>query len=202
MKAATTAVAAREKGNNSVATVLFFFSLFLFCLQRRCVPFLFKILAVKKEGTAVVRSDGEVEGSGGGQLRAKGSSQRSRLYANREMATAGNGYCKGGLGYGCMAVMRHAARSASDGGGLRGCIEEEQRVMTTGVVVGCNGMGEKEADETEVAGKRRRQQPTMDGSGGWRPELAVAVVKKADGWLRLWVDCVTGGEQQGSDSVG
>ncbi|RZR95385.1 hypothetical protein BHM03_00024235 [Ensete ventricosum] len=74
--------------------------------------------------------------------------------------------------------------------------------MATGAAVGCSGMGEKEADETEVAGKRRRQQPTMDGSGGWRPELAVAVVKKADGWLRLRVDCATGGEQQGSDSIG
>ncbi|RZR83400.1 hypothetical protein BHM03_00010000, partial [Ensete ventricosum] len=82
-----------------------------------------------------------------------------------EMAMAGNDCCRGGLGCGC-------------------------RVMAAGVAAGCSGRGEKEAEEiavaVEVAGKRRRQRPTMGGSGGWRPELAVVAVKKAGGWLQLW----------------
>ncbi|RWW69307.1 hypothetical protein BHE74_00023089 [Ensete ventricosum] len=72
-------------------------------------------------------------------------------------------------------------------GGLHGCTEEEQRVMEAGAVAGCSSRGEKEAEEAaaaaEVAGKRRRQRPTI---GGWQPELAAAMVKKAGGWL--WVD--------------
>ncbi|RZS10926.1 hypothetical protein BHM03_00042198 [Ensete ventricosum] len=108
-----------------------------------------------------------------------------------EMAVVGNSLCRGGIGYGCVAVTR----AASSGDGLRGYVEEEQRVMATGVVASYSGMGEKEAEEattmTEVAGKRR-QQPMMGGSGSRRPELAAAAVKKADGWLWLRVDCGSG----------
>ncbi|RZR75285.1 hypothetical protein BHM03_00053804 [Ensete ventricosum] len=93
--------------------------------------------------------------------------------------------CWGGLGCDCVATMRAATRDASDGNDLRGYIEEEQRVMAAGAMAGYSSRGEKEAEEAataaEVAEKRRRQRPTMGGSGGWRPELAAAVVKKAGG---------------------
>ncbi|RRT72651.1 hypothetical protein B296_00011295 [Ensete ventricosum] len=181
MKAATTTAAAREKGKSSMAVVLFFFFFFLLWLQRRYVPFLFKMLVARREGTVAVRS-GEVEGSGGQRLRAEGSDRRSRLCVDGQW---------GGIGCGCVATTR----ATSSGGGLRGYAKEEQRVMATGVVAGYSGMGEKEAKEattmTEVVGKRR-QQPMMGGSGSRRPELAVAAVKKADGWLWLRVDYGSG----------
>ncbi|RWW56199.1 hypothetical protein BHE74_00037095 [Ensete ventricosum] len=105
------------------------------------------------------------------------------------MATVGNDYCRGGLGCSCVV----AARATSGGGGLCGCVEEEQRMMAAGVTIGCSGRGEKEAEEAataaEVAGKRRRQRPTMGGSDGWRPELAATTVKKAGSWLWLQVNC-------------
>ncbi|RRT71460.1 hypothetical protein B296_00022676 [Ensete ventricosum] len=61
--------------------------------------------------------------------------------------------------------------------------------MEAGAMAGCSSRGEKEVEEAaaavEVAGKRRRQRPTMGSNGGWRPELVAAVVKKAGGWLRV-----------------
>ncbi|RRT52181.1 hypothetical protein B296_00017888, partial [Ensete ventricosum] len=122
----------------------------------------FLMLTTRKEGTTAVRSDGEVEGNG-------------------EMAAAGNDCCRGGLGCGCVATTR----VASSGGGLHGYAEEEQRMMTAGTTTGCSGRGEKEVKEAtvaaEVVGKKRRQRPTMGGSGDWRPEVAAAMVKKAYG---------------------
>ncbi|RZS19096.1 hypothetical protein BHM03_00051448 [Ensete ventricosum] len=214
----------REEQRGSGALLLLFF--FLLWLQQRCVPFLFKMLAARREVTAAMRSDREAEGSGDRQLRVEGNDRQSML---------------GGLGCGCVATTRATARAASGGGGLHGCVEEEQRVMAVGATAGCSGRGEKEVEEAvtaaEVAGKRRRQRPTMGGNSGceeqrvmaagamagcsdrgekeveeaviavevagktrkqrptmggnssWRPELAAAVVKKVDGWLRLQVDC-------------
>ncbi|RWV92067.1 hypothetical protein GW17_00045597 [Ensete ventricosum] len=168
------------------------------------------MLAARREGTAAVRSDGEVEGSGSRRLRAEGSDRRSRLCAGgqwqggRGSGGSSNGCSRGGGlmgatttqieaetrvradGWGCRRQMGRWA--ASGGGGLRGCAEE-QRVMAAGATAGCSGRGEKEAEEAtvaaKVAGKRRKQQPTMGGSGGCRPELAAAAVKKVGGWLRL-----------------
>ncbi|RWV86000.1 hypothetical protein GW17_00052151, partial [Ensete ventricosum] len=118
---------------------------------------------------------------------------RVGLHATDGVMTAiGNDYYRGGLGCNCVAVTR----AASSGDGLRGYAEEEQRVMAAGAAAGCSGRGEKEAEgaatAVEVAGKRRRHQPTMGGNGGWRPELAAAMVKKAGSWLRLRVDCDSG----------
>ncbi|RWW39492.1 hypothetical protein BHE74_00055180 [Ensete ventricosum] len=83
-----------------------------------------------------------------------------------EMATAGNDFYREGLGCGCATLTR----ATSDGGGLRGYTEEEQREMTAGVAGSYSGRGEKEAEEvvvaTKVARKRRRQRPTMGGNGG------------------------------------
>ncbi|RRT56636.1 hypothetical protein B296_00028641 [Ensete ventricosum] len=164
------------------------------------------MLAARREGTATVRSDGEVEGSGSRRLRAEGSDRRSRLCAGgqwqggRGSGDSSNGCSRGGglMGAttttieaetrvrvdGCVVAMR----AASGGGGLRGCAEE-QRVMAAGASAGCSRRGEKEAEEATIAakvsGKRRKQQPTMGGSGGCRPKLAAAAVKKVSGWLRL-----------------
>ncbi|RWV92350.1 hypothetical protein GW17_00045286 [Ensete ventricosum] len=229
MKATTTAIVAREKGKSSVAAVLFFFSFsfyfILLWLQRRCVPFLFKTLAARREGIAAMRSDGEVEGSGGRRLREEGSDRRSRLCAggqwhggrgsggskngyNRggglmaangggdgEMAAVGNGCCRGGLGCSCVTAMRAITRATSDGGSLRG-YTEEQRVMAAGAASSCSVRGEKEAEKVvaaaEVTGNKRRLRLAMGGSGGWRPELTVAVVKKVGRWLWLRVDYDSG----------
>ncbi|RRT52366.1 hypothetical protein B296_00018654 [Ensete ventricosum] len=238
MKAATTAIMAREKGKSSVAAVLFFFSFsfyfILLWLQRRCVPFLFKTLAARREGIAAVRSDGEVEGSGGRQLRAEGSDRRSRLCAGgqwhggRGSGGSINGYNRGGglmvadggggsndrgsrhiagrwVGL-CVTAMRAIARATSDGGGLRGCTKEEQRVMAAGAASSCSVRGEKEAEKVvataEVTGKKRRLWLAMGGSGGWRPELAVAVVKKVGRWLWLRVDYDSGKLRKAAIALG
>ncbi|RWW50022.1 hypothetical protein BHE74_00043760 [Ensete ventricosum] len=144
----------------------------------------------KAAATSRVVAVAEVEAAHQARLEAR---VRVGLHAtDGEMTTIGNDYYRGGLGCNCVAVTR----AASSGDGLRGYAEEEQRVMAAGAAAGCSGRGEKEAEgaatAVEVAGKRRRHQPTMGGNGGWRPELAAAMVKKAGSWLRLRVDCDSG----------
>ncbi|RWW38247.1 hypothetical protein BHE74_00056532 [Ensete ventricosum] len=80
------------------------------------------MLAARREGTATVKSDGEVEDSGSRRLRAEGSDQRSRLCANgqwqggRGSSDSSNGCNRGG---GLMVTDRG---SDSNGRGLRhGC---------------------------------------------------------------------------------
>ncbi|RWW55113.1 hypothetical protein BHE74_00038262 [Ensete ventricosum] len=107
---------------------------------------------------AIVRGR-EDEGSNNGCC-GKGEREEQRG-SDVEMAAAGNGCCRGGLGCGCVATTRATARAASGGGGLHGCVEEEQRVMAAGATAGCSDRGEKEVEEAviavEVVGKRRRQ---------------------------------------------
>ncbi|RRT35565.1 hypothetical protein B296_00050054 [Ensete ventricosum] len=78
---------------------------------------------------------------------------------DEEMVAAGNGYCRGGLGCGYVAVTR----AASGGDGLCGCAEEEHRVMAAVakdgwqrrlvIGVGC-GCDEKGRWLATTAGKR------------------------------------------------
>ncbi|RWV89247.1 hypothetical protein GW17_00048608, partial [Ensete ventricosum] len=121
-----------------------------------------------------------------------------------EMAAAGNGCCRGGLGCGCVATTRATARAASSGGGLRGCVEEEQRVMAAGAIAGCSGRGEKEVEEAvtaaEVAGKRRRQRLTMGGNSGCGEEgrrLATAVGGLWRGLRAVAAACVAAQRSRG-----
>ncbi|RZS02404.1 hypothetical protein BHM03_00032445 [Ensete ventricosum] len=138
-------------------------------------------LRLRRKATATSRVVAVAEGEAAQRQRAL---LEVRVVRYGEMVAAKNCCCRGGLGCGCVVAMR----AASGGGGLRGCAEE-QRVMAAGATAGCSGRGEKEAEEAtvaaKVAGKRRKQQPTMGGSGGCRPELAAAAVKKVGGWLRL-----------------
>ncbi|RWW59425.1 hypothetical protein BHE74_00033636 [Ensete ventricosum] len=178
-----------------MVVVLFFSFFFLLWLQRRCVPFLFMMLAARREWTTVVRSDGEVEGNSSRWLRAEGSDQRSKLCASGQWL---GGRGSGGSSNGCSrggGLMVADGGGGNNGRGLRhGCAPTGGAANGrwgdgSGATTACTGKGEKEAKEAavvvEVAGKRRRQWPTMGGSGGWRLELAAVAVKKAGGWPRV-----------------